>query len=71
MQTYAFEVQLRQDTELPIKFSPKAAVQAILWEPWLLQTTLNADLLVGSVMFFLMMQELSHDPQLQSTIQIH
>jgi len=39
MQAYNFEVHIRQDANLPVHFSLKAAVPATSWEPKLLQAT--------------------------------
>jgi hypothetical protein len=64
MQTYNFEVQLRQDTNLPVNFSPKVTIQGISWEPKLLQATQEPNLLVGHLKWFLTSQELLHDLQL-------
>ncbi len=62
--TYDFEAQLRQDANLLIDCSPKAAIQAISGEPKLLQAAQDADLQVGHLKRFLTKQELSHDHQL-------
>jgi hypothetical protein len=56
---------------LPLDFLPKNSIQAISWEKKQLQATQEADPLTRSLKQFLAMQELSHGPQLQSTIRTH